>query len=329
MNIQVLQPQVSYSPNFTGVKLDKALEVIKDNGVCRKMTKLDLLSSQMYIKSLAYKMGIVPEEIAALSKFDGQDFFYEAYDLLSKKLGLSVNIRPQLQLLPSLGNSGLFAAYVPSYNQILVDLSKMEGVDKLYLFSSLRHEIQHFLQAADMHRHETLGPKVANVIVDQFITAEKKTLDFIVENYSDVQVVQMYGNNPEFVDYISKYRLVSSQNNPSLVGEFFAPVIESYRQQVNVLQAKIKSELGVIKADSSLTPKIERNLKEFENSGYFNADGSLNMIKWFDSEIEEEAVMAQIRAEHEYENVPCGVKKIKDNSIAKILEDEAKESSNI
>jgi hypothetical protein len=329
MNIQISKPQQSYSPNFTGVKLDKALEIVKDNGVCRKMTKLDFLSTQMYIKSLAYKMGIVPEEVAALAKFDGEDFFYQAYDLLSKKLGLSVNIRPHLQLVPSLGESGLFAAYVPSFNQILVDLSKMKGVDKRYLFASLRHELQHFLQAADMHRHETLGPKVAKVIVDQYITAEKKTLDFIVKNYSDKQIAQTYASNPEFVDYVSKYKLVLSQNKTNLLDEFFAPVAQSYRQQVNAFQTKIKSELGVIKADSSLTPKIERNLKEFEDSGYFNADGSLNVAKWFDSEIEEEAVMAQIRAEHEYENVPCGVRKIKDHSIAKILADEANEASNI
>ncbi len=331
MNIQYTPTQLTVSnpPKFTGKLMDKAFTVLSDKKVCNKMTNLDFISTQMYIKSLAYKMGITPEEVAELSKFDGVEFFANSYNFLLKKLGLAEEISPPLQLIPEIKDSPLFAMYIPSYNQILVDLSKVGNLDKQYLFAALRHELQHFIQAADIHRHETLAPKIADVITDQFITSEKKTFDYILENLNDEQIKAIYAEDPSSMQLITAYKTVCSLNDDAIMADFWNQRAIAYRQNVDDLQKNIQDKLGVIKADSALTPRIERNLEEFENSGYFNADGSLNMKKYLDAGIEDEAIIAQIKAQHEFEGVPCGVRKLKEETFADIKRKEAAQDANL
>ena len=325
MNVQHVSHQNSkYTPSFSGVKLDKALEVVKDNAVCKKMTKLDLISTQTYVKTLAFKMGITQEEIDALSKFEGTDFILESFEFLTKKLGLSKDIRPHLELIPTIPNNPFYMMYIPSHNHIWVDLSKLEGLDKKYKFAALRHEIQHFLQIADVYRHETFAPKIADIITEQFIAADKKSLEYVL-TFSDEQILAAYQNNPEALQYIMNYKNIKMQNDDKLLADFWNQRETTYRQCVEALQQKIKNELGVIRADSPLTPKIERNMKEFENVGYLNPDCSINMAKYYDTEIEDEAILSQLKAQYEFEGVRCGVKKLKEETLNKLLAEEATE----
>ena len=81
--------------------------------------------------------------------------------------------------------------------------------------------------------------------------------------------------------------------------------------------------MGVIKSDSSLTPKIKSDFEEFRDLGYYNQNGTIDYDKYVKSKIEQNAIEAQSAAAFEFSQLGCFMRyaafdlaNIKENQMA-------------
>ncbi len=289
-------------------------EVIPDTKVFKEMTNLDKNCIVNYIQAKSYKMGITADEVAELSKFDGVDFVVNSYDFLTKKLGLTEDIRPALFNMSIPGDAAMF--YSPAVNIIYADLAKcaQSKFDKGDLFKMLRHEMQHFLQYCTVLRHQTLGEKVIDFKVNEFVTAIKENLSNVLNTYSLEQLAQM-GISPEELNLYKTAKSCLDKNDIKGFNQICEYSGESQKNALLEYRQKLINKMGLIKEDSALTPKAQSLYDEFCNIGYFNQDKTIDMKKYMASKIENEAIISQVQAELEYRQVPCGVKYIRETTI--------------
>lgn len=323
MNIHSVSPNVS-SPAFTGFNVSKLTEVIPDTKVCKNLTQLDKSALHFYIDAKSYRMGISPKEVAELNKHDGCDFILKSYDLLTKKLGFGENIRPALYLQEIPGEAR--AMYSNLVNVIYVDPVKMEKLNKTEMFGFLRHELQHYIQNIRVLRHEEFGPKSIDLAVQKYFETERNMMLHVCTQFSDQDIHNLaFSQNQQnpvlLVQTIMNAKRCLMTNDMYGFNKICENTTESYRKQLTNLRDNIINELGVIKKDSSLTPKIENDFKELTEMGYFNPDGTINNVKYAESKIENEAYNAQGAASFEFSQEPCFIHFIK-NQYKRDLQDE-------
>ncbi len=294
--------------NFTGINISKLTEFLPDTKVSKGLTQLDKNFFQTYIEMPKYKINITPQEIDKLSEFEGEEFFTKSYELLTQKLGLPDSILPPLIKADLSGKGNAFMAYLPVNNIIALDPKRLAGQKKIDIFSLLRHELQHFNQNLQIFRHEEIGKKAIDTLTEKFIEQEKNTLKILSSQFSQDQMLELVKANGGDTDYIKTYFKLSEANDKKGLDNLFNRAGEQYKEQVTDLRNKIISAAGEIKKDSSLTPKIQAIYDEFNTIGYFNPDGSLDYLKYFNSGIEKDAIMAQTMAGFQFSKEGCFMK---------------------
>ena len=308
--------------NLSDYNLGKLTEVIPGTKVCKNLTQLDRNLFRAYIDLKPYMMGISPKEIAELNKLDGDDFVIGSYELLTKKLGLKQNIYPGLFMAEIPGDPK--AMYTNMLNVIYVDPKKMEKMNKTEMFGLLRHELQHFIQNLKILRHEELGPKSININVAKFFETEKQKMMQICSQCSEYDILILAQNteNPQkFYQNVMNAKRCLVTNDMKGFDNVCGENTEDYRKQMINYRNNVIKEFGVIKKDSTLTPKIENDFKELNGMGYYNPDGTINSIMYASSKIEDEALNAQGAADFEYSQEPCFIQYAK-KAIPRIFEDE-------
>lgn len=184
------QPVSNSSPAFNG-NISKLLEVIPDTKVSKNLTELDKNLFLSYVTSKKYSMGVTPEDISSVTKYDRNEFISKSYDLLTQKLGIPEYVRPPV--FPSKLPNQLMLGYSPLYNAILVDPEKIKNTSKLNIFGLLRHELQHFIQNSRIFRHEEIGEKAIDKISEKFVQTQKQILKMLLENNSVEKLRSEYG----------------------------------------------------------------------------------------------------------------------------------------
>ena len=325
MNIQFNSQNVS-RPNFTGVfNMSWLTEVVPNTKVSKNLTNFDRIFFSSYVSSKPYMMGLSHGEIEELNKFEGKDFVYNAYDALSKKLGFGKNIRPDLQLQAVPGDAN--AMYSNLVNIIYVDPEKMKKLSKTEIFGFLRHELQHYIQNVRVLRHEELGPKSIDLAVKKYFETEKQAMIHVCTNFSDQEIHNLAFSQNQQNPYLLVQSLMMAKKC-LLTGDMngFDKIClqstQEYSKQLTALRENIVKELGVIKKDSPLTSKIESDLKELTELGYFNPDGTINSSKYVASKIENEAYNAQGAASYEFSQEPCFMRFIKNQYMKELQEKE-------
>ena len=101
-----------------------------------------------------------------------------------------------------------------------------------------------------------------------------------------------------------------------MLDEIFSVVGQDYRQSLIDYRMNVIKELGIIKRDSAMTPKIKHDFDELQKLGYYNPDGTLDTAKYFEAGIEDEALNAQLSAELAFNPKICGIKQVKDATLA-------------
>lgn len=322
MNIQS-NPMSYYKPyntSFKGSNIPaKILEIIPDTKVCKNLRKIDKVCFQEYVNFKTHRLGITAEDIAELSKYEElEDFILASYELLTEKMGLSQEIRPALYFLPVKTKTPM--AYSAIENIIIVDPEQCIGFNNTQKFSGLRHELQHYVQNTQMLRHETIAPKAINAMVTQYTNVQKSSVINLIENNLINELLTSGQLNPQQLEFFNKARTFLTNKDIESFNNLFTDISASYREQLQALTAKITDSLGVIKADSSLTPRIQKVFEEFQNVGYYKKDGNIDYKKYFDTFIENEAMQQQTYAEFEFSQEPCFVKFMK-NTIDNLFND--------
>lgn len=310
----------NYSPNFKGNLAAKLTEVIPDTKVCKNLTKLDKRAFNVYAISKKYALGVTPQDINELSKFDGGEFVVQSYEFLCKKMGIPQSIRPPV--VPTKIEGEMLMAYSPAVNLIAYDPNKISNFGKHKVFSMIRHEFQHFLQNTQILRHEIIGKKSVDLYTKNFIEANKNSAKCIAEKYSKEDIVEAYlSSRDENTGRLLKVKEFLDNNNTDGFNKLFDDLGEVYRKELVQLRANTISVLGEIKEDSSLTPKIQKYLDEFNEIGYLKPDGQIDYKVYLNTKTEQDAMKAQIQAEFEFIGEPCFMRYAK-RSILESLERE-------
>ena len=87
-------PKAASKPSFGGSAVQELTAIIPNTKVAKNLTQLDRNAFSYYIYARKFPNGITAEDIKSISKFEGSEFMIQAYELLTKKLGLSPDIRP-------------------------------------------------------------------------------------------------------------------------------------------------------------------------------------------------------------------------------------------
>lgn len=315
MNIQTntVSSYSSYNTSFKSAMQvpSRILEVIPDTKVCKNLTKLDKVSIQEYINFKHHRLGITAEDIAELSKYnnDREEFLLASYEFLTKKMGFSQDIRPSLYFLPISAQTPM--AYSPVENIIIVDTAQCSTFNSTQLFSGLRHELQHYVQNTNILRHETLAPKAIDSMVEKYTDAQRLATANLVGNNTMESLVSSGQFTPEQLELLNNARICLTNKDIEGFNKLFTDLSATYRGCLEALKTKITDALGVIKADSSLTPKIQQTFEEFQNIGYYKPDGNVDANKYFNMFIEEDAMQKQTFAMFEFSQEPCFMKFMK------------------
>lgn len=310
----------NYSPNFKGNLAAKLTDVIPGTKACKNLTELDKRAFNTYAIVKKYALGVTPQDINELSKFDGGEFVVQSYEFLCKKMGISQSIRPPV--MPAEIEGEMLMAYSPSVNLIVYDSNKITNLGKHKVFSMIRHEFQHFLQNTQILRHETIGKKAVDLNTQNFIEANKNSAKYIAEKYSKEDIVEAYlSSRDENTGRLLKAKEFLDNNNTDGFNKLFDDFGEVYRKELVQLRDNTVSVLGEIKENSSLTPKIQKYLDEFNEVGYLKPGGQIDYKVYMNTKIEQDAIKAQGQAEFEFSGEPCFMRYAK-RSILESLENE-------
>ena len=299
-------PKAASKPSFGGSAVQELTAIIPNTKVAKNLTQLDRNAFSYYIYARKFPNGITAEDIKSISKFEGSEFMIQAYELLTKKLGLSTDIRPPFSGVPQIKGDAL-GAYMPTTNMIVVDMQKMQNlkISKGNIFGFIRHELQHFLQNAAVLRHETIGEQAIEKMKTNYINAEKATAINAVKMLPMEQLEQMLANNTEALTHIRMVKDCLEKGTLEDLEPYYEKMGKEYTQNLINLRQKLIDKLGLIKKDSNQTKKIQGYFNEFDKIGYYNSDGQVNLAKYLKSKIEQEAILSQLQAQFEYSQEPC------------------------
>lgn len=304
---------------FKGGIPEKMLRVIPGTKACKNLTPIDIMSFQEYLKFRSQKrIGICAKDIAELSKYEPQskEYTVAAYELLTKKMGFPQEIRPSLCFSSQIP-AGAPMMYVPANNIIYVDSDKLGMFHDNQIFACLRHELQHYIQNINILRHETLAPKGMDFLTKTYIEAQKNSCTDFVKNNSMKALAESGQFSPEHLELLNKTKVCLDKNDIDGFDKLFVGMEKDYRKELESLVAKIRNRLGIIKSDSSLTPKIQQTIKDFQTLGYYKQeDNSIDYRKYFDTFIEGDAIQQQMYAEFEISQKPCFVRYMKEATEA-------------
>lgn len=299
-------PKAASKPSFGGSAVQELTAIIPNTKVAKNLTQLDRNAFSYYIYARKFPNGITAEDIKSISKFEGSEFMIQAYELLTKKLGLSTDIRPPFSGVPQIKGDAL-GAYMPTTNMIVVDMQKMQNlkISKGNIFGFIRHELQHFLQNAAVLRHETIGEQAIEKMRTNYINAEKATAINAVKMVPMEQLEQIFANNPEALTLIRMVKDCLEKGTLEDLEPYYEKMGKEYTQNLINLRHKLIDKLGLIKKDSNQTKKIQGYFNEFDKIGYYNSDGQVNLAKYLKSKIEQEAILSQLQAQFEYSQEQC------------------------
>lgn len=313
--------------NFTGTYVDKLYEKVEGKEVFKNATNAQFNALKTYVTSKDYALGVTPDEVAELSKYDGADFLLQTHDYLLKKLNIPEEIAPPF-VVADLNNKQALMMYVPSMNIIMISSEGCEKCDKTAVFKMLRHEFQHYIQNINILRHETFGDEAINVYKDKYMNLQRNVFETLYANNMIEQFMQSADVPMNEKALLQYFKVFKASNNNEGINALFENISKEYVKNLIDFKDNVRKNLGVIPADSPETKKIETFFNEFKDLGYFNPNGEVNYDKYFKSIIEHDAVLAQERAGFEFSQQGCFIRYAIDSFENYLKDDEFKNEIN-
>lgn len=298
-------------PNFTARVVDEVNKPIEGKKVFKNATKWQIGAFTTYIltKDKDYHLGMTPVDVQNLMKYDGDDFILNSYLYLTDKLGFHEKIRPALMPAEFPPGADTFMQYIPANNIIQFNQDYVTKVDKIDIFTALRHELQHYKQNMEILRHEEYGEKAIDAYTKNFIQMQKTILENLYDSNKIMEFLKP-GVLPDqkAAALIYAYKCFKDAKNDKALDMMFNQMGKEYQVELLKFRDKVRSEYGVIKSDDSATPKIGRMYDEFNNVGYFKQNHELDYNKYVAAFIEQDAILAQLRAGFEFANEACFIR---------------------
>ena len=321
MKINQTPAVIKSQPTFENKYVEKVMKVIPDTRTGKNITYLDAIATQSYIKSIPFRLKTTMAEINELKKLEGSEFILKSYLFLCKKLGFSENVRPGFNIVEDIANEGKMF-YSPILNVIFCKAKEIEQFPKDEVFAFIRHELQHFIQNTSALRHETYGEKAVEVMVQSYKINESNSFIAVIKNYTDEQLDVIFKESPETVFILKNFRKLYEKGQTQAIDELLEAHSQQYRSDVLKVQEHLKRELGVISKNSPLSEKIQQDFVALHSSNYYNADASIDYKKYFSSEFEVEAGLAQSAANFAFKNSSeCEMKLIKDMMLKSLVDE--------
>jgi len=255
----------------------------------RKFTLIDKFIARTYFHTKTLDFKTSQEEINALFKFEGDEFFKKAYDFLCSKLAIPEKLKPQLVEMPR--QERVIMLYDLTSN-IIIKNTNASKQSKIEMFSNLRHELQHFIQNMNILRTEGIGEQA----VEQYskIVAKNRRLyvDAEVRNITLEQLKVSYDEQTlEYYKYL-KDLLKNNQNDYKAELENLEQIFENNtRPEIQAFRELVLNEMPQIKAGTTMAKRSEKMLNAVVSS-YFKDDGSVNAGKYVYDIMENEAILA-------------------------------------
>lgn len=316
------------APSFTASSIDDINKKVEGKNVFKNATKAQMGSFAIYLgtKNKDYNVGITPDEAQKLLKYDGDEFILNSYLYLTDKLGIPENVRPVLMPVDTLADSPLSMQYMPTDNIIMFDKDYVTKVDKIDIFTALRHELQHYKQNLQILRHEEYGEKALDAYTKNYVTMQKTLFEELYNNNEITELLKP-GILPDQEDASLLYAYKHFKDSKLDLGLdlLFNHVGKKYKTELTEFRDKVIETYGVIKSDDIDSEKIERIYNEFNDLGYFNVNNEIDYDKYYSSFIEQDAIKAEYRAGFEFANEACFMQYMH-NEQERILKNEFRRS---
>lgn len=308
-------PQINQNVSFSGSKTDELLKVIPDSKVAKNIRPLDINLFRNYVFSRPYRMNISAEEFNTLKNLEENEFFLKSHELISKELGIPDEVAPGMMYAKL--NPEVVMAYIPNQNIICLNVDAPKTT-KAQKFAFMRHEFQHYMQNTSVLRHETIGEKAVEEYTKNYVEVQKAIVKPLLE-MSDEDILKVEDINH---DIVLKIKECTLKNDTETIDKIYAAISEEYSTLIKAFRNNLIEKMGLIEADSVQTPKIQNRYEEFLNVGYYKQDQSIDYNKYFESNIESEAIKAQLMAQSAFEG-RCPIATNRDE-VLKIIEENPK-----
>lgn len=262
----------------------------------KKLTPCDKFNFRAYLhfKTLDFKTN--PEEINALFKFEGDEFFEKTYEFLIKKLGIPEKLKPAIIERSASETVGMTYDWI---NNCIAKNPNGFIKEKVQIFGGLRHELQHFLQNMNVLRTEKVGDEVVNFYAKYAGKQRSAYADFEVKNLTLEQLKTNY--DEQTLEYY-KYLKDLLKNNP----DAYESELINLRNIIEGAQLThfqnfrnlVIQEMGLIKEGTQPARRAQKMLKEImSENAYWQSDGSIHAGKYAFDVRENEAITAQSAAQ--------------------------------
>lgn len=267
-----------------------------------------------YISTIPYRIKTTPEEIEKLKSYNQKKYIKNTFNYVCDKLNYSENIRPNLEFIKH-DNVDAYMSYAPMFNKIEINLHKLKGVSKADIYALLRHELEHFKQHTLMLRHETIGIEVINQLTQIYSENYAAMAKNMFERISTKEIKQIYKNNPDYNKILLSKKLFDAGKEQEAINLFIKSNCDGYKNDYLQIRKMVIDEMGLIPENSEMTEKIKEYFSEqYLNYDCVNDDGTINTTIYNNLVIEQEAHLAQLAAELDFNPSECGIRILKQST---------------
>ncbi len=256
--------------------------------VPKTLTEIDALNFRTYIHAKTFDFKATQEELNALFKFDGDEFFVKTYDFFIKKLGISENLKPPVINQPAHQSVGM--TYDFCQNLITRNPNSLEQ-GKNAIFGQIRHELQHFIQNMNILRTENIGEEAVDFYSELIANQKIMNTDYMVKNIPLEQVDETVQSNFKILKDLLKNNPNGYENELKAGKKLIA---DDMKIQLQTFRNLVVQEMGLIKADTKSAKRSEKMLGEMlKEKGYWKDDGSMHLGRYSFDIRENDAMLAQ------------------------------------
>jgi len=257
---------------------------------------------QQYVTGLGYRLKMSGDDLAFFHKIrTRKQLEKQAYEYIAKKMDIPQEILPPLVQVKGDGKADYSYAFLDNTIQANVKLI----TPKNEIFSTMRHEFQHFMQICNILRTEGIGNEALKFFVQATINDHKEYLKDLIKK-SNYRIL----NPEEFPDAVvlNKLREALYNNDQAGFDEHFKPLEKSIEHKWQQIKDVSVNHWGSIKENSY---EGKRSAEMFEELINFNPDA--DFFDYVLSKLEKDAFLAETFVDNEYNgvNVGCYVQKEK------------------
>lgn len=310
MKIQNLTPQTQNTQFKSNAYVKQLTRPIANTKVCKNLTELDKNSFHTYMIARRFPLITTEKEIKELFNFQGEEFLTKAFDFLTEKLNINKNFLPYIQ--KSEPNALVPFSYIAKNNIITVP-NNIENCSNIYIFTALRHELQHYQQNLIMLRDDKIGEKLPTVYADMIVEDMQNNAISLLEKSSYEELSKKYSLTPEQAEFYKTCDYYIKNDDVDGFIEIFEPAREIYKNNWENFRYNLLKEYGPLLPTQK--ERAQAYFNDFFNIEYYNKDGSINRAKHLTTGIEFEANVAAEYAIHQIFNKSCYFKTIKDSAL--------------